>query len=113
MSFRAVYLEASHWVLEKRTPPGFIVDEGVLISAARYLLAEFPLFLNTVGILEKTNSVFCYHQRVPFLENLYARSYSLKPKEGQGFLLAPSSQHYSPIDGYAEIPRGAPTPRAS
>lgn len=90
-NFRSLCLEASHWVLEKRTPPGFVVDEGVLLSAARYLLAEFPLFLNTVGILGKENSVFCYHQRVPFLENLYARKYSLKPQNGQGFLIATSS----------------------
>ncbi|MGH3449517.1 MAG: tRNA-dependent cyclodipeptide synthase, partial [Haloechinothrix sp.] len=64
--FRGACLAASRWVLEGRVPDPEMTDEQ-LRRAARYLLAELPLFLDTASIVDARASVFCYHQAPPFL----------------------------------------------
>ncbi|MEO5971519.1 MAG: tRNA-dependent cyclodipeptide synthase [Bdellovibrionia bacterium] len=85
--FRKACLEASKWVLEKRTPDTECLTPETLESAARYLLAEIPLFLDTAGIVGVKSSVFCYHQCIPFLENLFRNRFPLKVAPNQGFVV--------------------------
>jgi tRNA-dependent cyclodipeptide synthase len=59
----------------------------MLKSAVRYLLTEIPLFLDTAGIVSQEASVFCYHQRVQFLDDLFKRKLPIQPSIGQGFVI--------------------------
>jgi cyclo(L-tyrosyl-L-tyrosyl) synthase len=89
-TFRSECLQASHWVLEKRTE--CVITPEVLMSAARYFLAEIPLFANTAGIVGAEHSVFGYHQSIPFLEKLYAGQLAYRVAPEQGYLvLEPAS----------------------
>ncbi|GAA3188135.1 cyclo(L-leucyl-L-leucyl) synthase [Streptomyces virens] len=85
--FRTACLGASHWVLERNLPPGATPGEEQLHSAARYFLAELPLFADAGGITGHRPSLFVYHQRVAFLERFYRRELSWRPTDGQGFLV--------------------------
>lgn len=85
--FRTSCLEASHWVLDRKLPPGAVANEAQLHSAVRYFLAELPLFADSGGIADAGPSMFVYHQRVAFLERFYARELAWKPTTGQGFLV--------------------------
>lgn len=85
--FRTACLQASRWVLNAREPiDGQPVDHQRLQRAVRYFLAELPLFTDTVGIVNRQASVFCYHQSPPFLERLYRRELPCEPTPGQGFV---------------------------
>ncbi|WP_050514844.1 tRNA-dependent cyclodipeptide synthase [Streptomyces rimosus] len=86
-SFRAACLDASHWVLEHKLPPGITATEDQLREAVRYFLAELPLFIDAGGIAGHRVSFFVYHQRVAFLERFFRRELSLQPTGGQGFLV--------------------------
>lgn len=86
-SFQTACLEASNWVLERRVPEGKTLTLEMLRSAARYLLAEIPLFLDTAGIVEKESSVFCYHQSVKFLDDLFNKRLTISPSGSQGFVV--------------------------
>lgn len=88
--FQADCIEASRWVLERRVPEGQSLTQEMLKSAVRYLLTEIPLFLDTVGIVGKEASVFCYHQRVQFLDDLFNRKLPIQPSVGQGFVVIES-----------------------
>lgn len=83
--FRAGCLDASRWVLDKRLPPGSSPTSDQLHSAARYFLAELPLFADTAGIVGAASSVFCYHQCIPFLHRFYGGELAWRPAVGQGF----------------------------
>lgn len=85
--FQAVCIEASRWVLERRVPKEQDLTKNMLKSAARYLLTEIPLFLDTASIVGETTSVFCYHQRVQFLDDLFHQKFSLRPSVRQGFVV--------------------------
>lgn len=84
-AFRAACLDASRWVLDTRLPPGTEPTTGQLRTAVRYLLTELPLFADTHGIVGTASSVFCYHQCVPFLHQLYGGELAWRPVAGQGF----------------------------
>jgi len=86
-SFRAACLEASHWVLDRKLPPGTEPTDDQLLLAVRYFLAELPLFADSGGIVGTSRSMFVYHQPVSFLERFYARGLTLTPADGQGFLV--------------------------
>lgn len=102
-SFQAACLEASNWVLERRVPEGESLTPEMLRSAARYLLAEIPLFLDTAGIVGKESSVFCYHQCVRFLDELFNERLAISPSIAQGFIIIePQSAHPS-MDLSAEL----------
>ncbi len=88
--FRAACLDASRWVLDKRLPPGSSPTPEQLHGAARYFLAELPLFADTAGIVGTASSVFCYHQCIPFLHRLYRGELAWKPAAGQGFAVLTS-----------------------
>ncbi len=84
--FQGACIEASRWILEKRVPDEDALTPEALRSAARYLLAEIPLFLDSAGIVGQSASVFCYHQTVSFIENLFHGSLAIRVNEKQGFV---------------------------
>jgi len=86
-TFRKACLEASKWVLESKVEDTSKLSTDVLQSACRYLLTEIPLFVNTSNIIEKKASVFCYHQCVPIIENLFKGQFSVNTSQNQGFLV--------------------------
>jgi len=79
-------LESSKWVLHKRVDNGEVIPEATLNIAVKYFLAEMPLFIDSVGILNKKASVFCYHQCPEFLRTLYEKRYQNLVKPYQGFI---------------------------
>jgi cyclo(L-tyrosyl-L-tyrosyl) synthase len=85
--FRRECLDASRWVLEKRIYDESELTTEVLTSAARYLLAEIPLFADTARITGQSSSVFCYHQCPAFIENLLRGRYPYPIGQGQGFVV--------------------------
>jgi cyclo(L-tyrosyl-L-tyrosyl) synthase len=87
---RAACLDATAWVLEGRMPTATSPTASQLSCAVRYLLAELPLFVDTAGIVGEEVSVFCYHDRVSFLERFYRGELALKPLARQGFALVSS-----------------------
>ncbi|CAL9509535.1 Cyclo(L-tyrosyl-L-tyrosyl) synthase [Actinosynnema sp. ALI-1.44] len=86
-TFAGHCLDATRWVLDRKLPDGEVPSEAQLRSAVRYFLAELPLFVDTPAIVGVSGSVFAYHQRVKFLELLYARELAWQPHPGQGFVL--------------------------
>lgn len=60
--FRKDCQDAASWVLEKRLGNATARTDVDLDLAAKYLLSEMPLFVDSPGILEKESSVFVYHQ---------------------------------------------------
>lgn len=92
--FRATCLAASAWVLDGRLPDGAVPTEQQLRVAVRYLLAEFPLFVDTSGVVGTDASVFCYHHAPAFLEQLYEGALPWKSAKSQGFLVVhPPHEH--------------------
>lgn len=85
--FRAACLDACHWVLDQRMPPGTAPTEEQLRHAVRYFLAELPLFADAGGIAGHSPSFFAYHHRVAFLERFFRRELEWWPADGQGFLV--------------------------
>lgn len=83
-AFRRTCVGASRWVLAGRAQAGAQGEEQ-LRQAARYLLAELPLFLDTAGIVGARFSVFCYHQAPAFLARLFRGELPCQPRSGQGF----------------------------
>lgn len=86
-AFRDACLDATHWVLDRKLPPGSTPDAEQLQHAVRYFLAELPLFADSGGICGAGPSFFVYHQRVAFLEEFYSGRLSWAPAPGQGFLV--------------------------
>jgi cyclo(L-tyrosyl-L-tyrosyl) synthase len=86
-NFRASCLEASRWVLMQKASDSEQLTERSLEIAVKYFLSEIPLFKDTAGIVGKAASVFCYHQRVKFLENFYERKLAYAPSANQGFVI--------------------------
>lgn len=85
--FRAHCLEASRWVMTQKVDSEENLTEEALLLAVRYFLSEIPLFADTAGIVNQNSSVFCYHQRVGFLERFYEKKLSYSPQANQGFLI--------------------------
>ncbi|AOT61926.1 tRNA-dependent cyclodipeptide synthase [Streptomyces rubrolavendulae] len=103
--FRSACLEASHWVLEQRLPPGTSPTVEQLHGAVRYFLAELPLFADAGGIAGRRPSFFAYHQRVPFLERFFGRELGWEPADTQGFLVV---RDPAPEDAAAGLHEGRP-----
>ena len=61
------------------------LTDDKLRLAVKYFLTEIPLFAATADILKTGTSVFCYHQRVEFLERFYQGELTYRPRETQGF----------------------------
>lgn len=91
LEFRKACIEASRWVMENKVPDTSTLSEDSLLLAVRYFLTEIPLFIDTAAIVEKSSSVFCYHQRVNFLEKFYAGDLIHKPANHQGFIVIQNS----------------------
>lgn len=86
-AFQTKCLEASRWVMNQKISDESELTDEVLRIAVKYFLCEIPLFADTAGIIEKNTSVFCYHQRVGFLEEFYRGLLSYKPQSRQGFIV--------------------------
>lgn len=86
-NFKANCLEASRWVLMQKISDSEQFTDRELEIAVKYFLSEIPLFKNTAGIVGKATSVFCYHQRVKFLEDFYERRLPYEPSANQGFVI--------------------------
>ncbi len=86
-TFQMKCLQASRWVMNQKMSEESELTDDMLRLAVKYFLCEIPLFTDTAGIIEKSNSVFCYHQRVGFLEEFYQGSLSYKPQLRQGFVV--------------------------
>lgn len=84
-AFRRACQDASGWVLANRLPAGRPPDPAQTRHAARYLLAELPLLLDTPTIVGAAASLFCYHQAPPFISDLYQHRLAVRPAPGQGF----------------------------
>lgn len=84
-TFRSTCLDATAWMLQGRLSADTTVAASQSKCAVRYLLAELPLFVDTAGIVGEEVSVFCYHDRVSFLERFYRSELALKQVVGQGF----------------------------
>lgn len=102
-AFQSECIEASRWVLERRVPEGQSLTHEMLKSAVRYLLAEIPLFLDAAGIVGKDTSVFCYHQRVQFLDDLFNRRLPIRPSLGQGFVVIEAPHLATPTTQWNSI----------
>lgn len=85
-SFRNACHEAARWVLQNHISSEASVTPAMLETAARYLLAELPLFIDSVSILGRPSSVFCYHQSTAFLQQLYEGRFPVPVSPGQGFV---------------------------
>jgi cyclo(L-tyrosyl-L-tyrosyl) synthase len=86
-AFRKDCQDAAWWVLEKRMGTATATNDVNLDLAAKYLLSEMPLFVDSPGILEKESSLFAYHQCPALLERLYGEHYRLRPSDEQGFVI--------------------------
>ncbi|WP_189533982.1 tRNA-dependent cyclodipeptide synthase [Streptomyces roseolilacinus] len=111
--FRAACLDASHWVLDQKLPPGTAPTEEQLRGAVRYFLAELPLFADAGGIAGHRPSFFVYHHRVAFLERFFRHELGWRPVDGQGFLVvrdrtpdAPEEQQPAGAALAGEVARG-------
>jgi cyclo(L-tyrosyl-L-tyrosyl) synthase len=87
--FRASCLEASKQVIEAHDRP---VNSSVLAVAVKYVLAELPLFFNSVPIVGKKEVVFCYHDCLPLVQATF-ESKNLVSSD-QGYLVV-SMDSYS------------------
>jgi cyclo(L-tyrosyl-L-tyrosyl) synthase len=87
VDFRKDCQDAAWWVLEKRVGDPTARSTVDLDLAAKYLLSEMPLFVDTPGVLEKESSLFAYHQCPQLLERLYRGGYRLRVADNQGFVL--------------------------
>lgn len=90
--FRNDCLQASRWVMENKVPDPSDLTEDVLLLAVKYFLSELPLFADTASILNQKSSVFCYHQKVDFLEKLFNFNLTCRPAQNQGFIVVNSEQ---------------------
>jgi cyclo(L-tyrosyl-L-tyrosyl) synthase len=86
-AFRKDCQDVAWWVLEKRVGTATARTDVNLELAAKYLLSEMPLLVDTPGILEKESSLFAYHQCPALLDRLYRGQYCLRPSDDQGFVL--------------------------
>lgn len=75
----------ARWVLERRAGENGLSAQALRLGA-EYFLKEFPMFMETVGILEPA-SVFCYHQCPMFVRDLLHDRYGPLVSPGQGFVV--------------------------
>jgi cyclo(L-tyrosyl-L-tyrosyl) synthase len=85
--FRKDCQDTAWWVLEKRLGNTTTRANVNLELAAKYLLSEMPLFVDTPGILGMKSSLFAYHQCPSLLERLYRGQYRHRAADNQGFVL--------------------------
>jgi cyclo(L-tyrosyl-L-tyrosyl) synthase len=85
--FQDACLQASRWVMTQKVSENEVLSDQALRLAVKYFLAEIPLFADTASVVNQASSVFCYHQRVGFLERFYDRQLALLPSGQQGFLI--------------------------
>jgi cyclo(L-tyrosyl-L-tyrosyl) synthase len=104
--FQSECLQASLWVMNQKVDDTSALTDDKLRLAVKYFLTEIPLFAATAEILGTDTSVFCYHQRVDFLERFYQGKLSYRPRETQGFVILESTvASAKSFDPASEFPR--------
>lgn len=93
IEFRRACLQASLWVMENKVQDTSALSEEALLLAVKYFLSEIPLFTNTAAIVGKSSSLFCYHQRVKFLEMFFDGKLNHKPAAHQGFIVISAEEY--------------------
>lgn len=78
-------MTTSGWILDKRLPDGVAPSEEQNLLAVQYFLEELPMFIDTPSIIGVESSTFIYHQRVDFLERMYAHELPWTPAAKQSF----------------------------
>lgn len=78
-------MTTSSWILDKRLPDGVAPTEEQNLLAVQYFLEELPMFIDTPSITNVESSTFIYHQRVDFLERMYAHELPWQPVSNQVF----------------------------
>jgi len=99
-NFKNAVIQTSKWVLQNKVPNVENLTFPVLESAARYLIAEIPLFIDSAAIAGVASSVFSYQQCPDLVKNLYNGLYPLKVSENQGFLLLNAVQPHTRQEAY-------------
>lgn len=89
---REAVMTTSGWILDKRLPEGVTASQEQNLLAVEYFLEELPLFVDSPAIFSQPESVFVYHQRVDFLQRLFAGQLPLSPVATQDFWVV------SPVD---------------
>jgi len=91
-SFKQGCINTAHWVLLNQRRQQKIRSKASLELAARYFLAELPLFLRSPEIINSPSAVFCYHQCPGFVRTLYEQGAYGLLHDSQGFIIrAPES----------------------
>lgn len=91
-SFKQGCINTAHWVLLNQRRQQKIRSKASLELAARYFLAELPLFLRSPEIINSPSAVFCYHQCPEFVRTLYEQGAYGLLHDSQGFIIrAPKS----------------------
>ncbi|NOR20805.1 MAG: tRNA-dependent cyclodipeptide synthase [Xanthomonadales bacterium] len=85
--FRQGCLDTAHWVLLNQPCTHEIWDQSAVELAARYFLAELPLFLQSPAIIDHPSAIFCYHHCPDFLYALYKPDRFELLHEQQGFVI--------------------------
>ncbi|MFB8001068.1 tRNA-dependent cyclodipeptide synthase [Nocardia sp. NPDC056000] len=105
-TFREQCLETSRNVLRHRLPAGTEPEIEQCVIAARYFLAELPLFLDTPGIVGSESSLYAYHRRTPFLDALFRHDLPIRPSARQGYLTLSPSPETIADDGHDRLHHG-------
>lgn len=77
-------METSKQVIQSHTQR---IDHDMLEIAAKYLLAELPLYLNSPEILNEKESVFCYRDCTPFIQRIFEGKSTVGVLKNQGHIV--------------------------
>jgi len=83
--FQAGCLSSSRWVLESQLDDESLITEKALFKAAKYFLAELPLFLWSSEIMNNKSTLFGYHNCPEFLHQLFTDRPANLLSQQQGF----------------------------
>ncbi len=86
-AFKQGCISTAHWVLRNQRRQQYVLSNEALELAARYFLAELPLFLRSPEIINSPSAVFCYHQCPEFVRTLYQHGAYGLLHESQGFVI--------------------------
>ncbi len=110
-SFKQGCVSTARWVLLNQRRQQYALSDAALELAARYFLAELPLFLRSPEIINSPSAVFCYHQCPNFVRTLYQQGAYGLLHESQGFVIrapntAPNLRHRGQGNGHYRSPGG-------
>ena len=86
-SFKQGCIDTAQWVLLSQGKQQNAWDKAALELAARYFLAELPLFLRSPEVINSRSAIFCYHQCPGFVRTLYKQGGYGLLHDQQGFVI--------------------------